>query len=101
MSGNNNTDAEKHHYWQRTIGEAAASGLSIRELCRQRRLRESRFYRRRHRLEERKPGNHLPGPAAAEDYSLLRNLWEHLRPCRGSNMLATSSHGWVAAATGL
>lgn len=37
-------DVEKERYWQRTIGEAARSGISIREFCRQRRLKESQFY---------------------------------------------------------
>jgi len=37
-------DAEKARYWQRTIREAVRSGMSIREFCRQRRLKESRFY---------------------------------------------------------
>ena len=43
-------DAEKTRYWQRTIGEAARSGLSIRQFCRQRRLRESQFYWWQHKL---------------------------------------------------
>jgi hypothetical protein len=38
------TDVEKERYWQRIIGEAARSGKSIREFCRQRRLKESQFY---------------------------------------------------------
>ena len=37
-------DVEKQRYWQRTIGEAARSGISIREFCRQRRLKEPQFY---------------------------------------------------------
>jgi hypothetical protein len=37
-------DAEKARYWERTISEAARSGMSIRAFCRQRRLRESQFY---------------------------------------------------------
>lgn len=37
-------DAEKARYWQRTIREAVRSGMSIREFCRQRRLKESQFY---------------------------------------------------------
>jgi|SRR5208337_188526 len=37
-------DVEKARYWQRTIREAVRSGMSIREFCRQRRLRESQFY---------------------------------------------------------
>ncbi len=37
-------DAEKSRYWQRTISEAARSGISIREFCRRRRLREGQFY---------------------------------------------------------
>lgn len=37
-------DVEKARYWQRTISEAARSGMSIRAFCRERRLRESQFY---------------------------------------------------------
>jgi len=39
-----NHDVEKQRYWQRTIGDAARSGMSIREFCRQRRVKESQFY---------------------------------------------------------
>ncbi len=44
MMGSGKGDAEKARYWQRTISEAARSGMSIREFCRRRRLRESQFY---------------------------------------------------------
>ncbi len=37
-------DVEKERRWQKTIREAARSGLSIREFCRQRKLHESQFY---------------------------------------------------------
>ena len=37
-------DVAKHRHWQITIGEAARSGLSIREFCRQRKLTVSHFY---------------------------------------------------------
>lgn len=37
-------DVEKARFWQRRIREAARSGLSTREFCRQRRLHESQFY---------------------------------------------------------
>jgi hypothetical protein len=37
-------DVAKHRHWQRTIGEAARSGLSIREFCRQRKITVSHFY---------------------------------------------------------
>jgi hypothetical protein len=39
-----NHDVEKQRYWQKTIGDAARSGMSIREFCRQRRLKDSQFY---------------------------------------------------------
>jgi hypothetical protein len=54
MSGKKGTDVEKRRYWQQTIGEAARSGVSIREFCRQRRLRESQFYWWQRRLKERR-----------------------------------------------
>ncbi len=44
MSSRRTGNAEKARYWQRTISEAARSGMSIRAFCRQRRLRESQFY---------------------------------------------------------
>jgi hypothetical protein len=37
-------DVEKRRFWQRAIGEAARSEMSIREFCRRRRLKESQFY---------------------------------------------------------
>jgi hypothetical protein len=37
-------DVEKERYWQKIIPEAVRSGMSIREFCRPRRLKESQFY---------------------------------------------------------
>ena len=42
--GSQNRDVEKERYWQKIIPEAVRSGMSIREFCRQRRLKESQFY---------------------------------------------------------
>ncbi|MGA2630899.1 MAG: hypothetical protein ABSG54_11880 [Terriglobia bacterium] len=39
--GSQNRDVEKERYWQKIIREAVRSGMSIREFCRQRRLKES------------------------------------------------------------
>ena len=50
MSESGKGDAEKARYWQRTISEAAQSGISIRQFCRQRRLKESQFYWWQHKL---------------------------------------------------
>ena len=41
---------EKARFWQSTMREAARSGLSIREFCRQRKLKECQFYWWQHRL---------------------------------------------------
>jgi len=65
MSDSGKGDAEKARYWQRAISEAAQSGISIRQFCRQRRLKESQFYWWQHKLRARgqagttsKPGGH-------------------------------------------
>jgi hypothetical protein len=50
MSGGKG-DAEKARFWQRTIREAARSGMSIREFCRQRRVKEGQFYWWQHKLK--------------------------------------------------
>jgi hypothetical protein len=46
-------DVEKARFWQKAIREAARSGLSTREFCRQRKLHESQFYWWQRRLAAR------------------------------------------------
>ena len=46
-------DLEKERYWRSTIREAARSGMSIREFCRRRRVKESGFYWWQRKLKER------------------------------------------------
>jgi hypothetical protein len=56
-------DAKKARHWQELLGEAARSGISIREFCRRRRLKESQFYwwQRRLRLGQRVGAGSRPG----------------------------------------
>jgi len=56
-------DVEKARYWQQRLGEAARSGISIREYCRRHRLKESQFYwwQRRLRLGRGEAGGPQPG----------------------------------------
>ena len=56
-------DMEKERYWQRTIREAARSGMSIREFCRQHRLKESQFYWWQHKLKASRQERRLRGPS--------------------------------------
>jgi transposase len=56
-------DTEKARYWQRTISEAARSGMSIRAFCRQRRLRESQFYWWQHKLRAGREAGTAPRPS--------------------------------------
>jgi transposase len=60
MSSSGKGDAEKARYWQRTISEAARSGMSIRAFCRQRRLRESQFYWWQHKLRASRQAGTTP-----------------------------------------
>jgi len=46
-------DVEKERYWRRVIGEAARSGISIRQFCQQRKLKESQFYWWQRELKKR------------------------------------------------
>ena len=47
-------DVEKERYWAKVMREAARSGKSIREFCRQRKLKESQFYWWQRKLRERR-----------------------------------------------
>ena len=62
MSRREKGDAEKVRYWQRTISEAARSGMSIRAFCRQRRLRESQFYWWQRKLRASRQAGTTPRP---------------------------------------
>ena len=62
MSGGKR-DVEKARYWQHTIREAARSGMSIREFCRQRRLKESQFYWWQHKLKVGRQTLSIRGPS--------------------------------------
>lgn len=46
-------DVAKEARWRKLIGEAARSGLSVREFCRRRRLNENLFYAWRRELKFR------------------------------------------------
>jgi len=64
MSSSGKGDAEKARYWRRTISEAARSGMSIREFCRRRRLRESQFYWWQRKLKAGREEHGLRRPSA-------------------------------------
>ena len=51
-------DVVKETRWRKLIGEAARSGLSIREFCRRRRLDEGQFYAWRLTLQRRGDSGH-------------------------------------------
>ena len=60
-------DREKARYWQRIIRKAAQSGMSVREFCRQHRLKESQFYWWQHKLKAgRQERMRRPGGNRAE-----------------------------------
>jgi hypothetical protein len=46
-------DPSKEQYWRGLVSEWQASGLSVREFCSQRQLRESNFYAWRRELRQR------------------------------------------------
>jgi hypothetical protein len=49
------SDMEKARFWRGVIHEAARSGLSIREFCRRRKLRECQFYWWQRKLTAARP----------------------------------------------
>ncbi len=45
-------DGEKRQHWERIVREAARSGISVSQFCRQHKLKENQFYWWRRRLGE-------------------------------------------------
>jgi hypothetical protein len=68
-------EVEKKRFWQQTIREAIRSKLSIRQFCRQRRLKESQFYWWQRRLNgNRRPGGrHRPSMNGNASFALVSN----------------------------
>ena len=69
-------DVEKKRFWQQTIRDAIRSKLSIREFCRQRRLKESQFYWWQRKLNgnRRRPrGLHRPSMNTNASFALVSN----------------------------
>lgn len=64
MSNVKKLDVVKHRRWRQIIGEAARSGVSIREFCRQRHLKEPQFYWWQRRLREGR-AQHISGRCGA------------------------------------
>ena len=58
-------DTEKQRCWQKTIREAARSGISVREFCQRRKLSVGQFYWWRRRLEQTRQKRRLGKPGAA------------------------------------
>jgi hypothetical protein len=63
-------DVGKERRWQQTIHDAARSGLSTREFCRRRHIKESQFYWWQRRLNQhQRPGDVPPGNHKGQDAS--------------------------------
>ena len=63
MTRSKNQNLEKSRNWRKVIREASRSGLSIREFCRRRRLKERQFYLWQRRLKESRT-DHSPAAFA-------------------------------------
>ncbi len=59
-------DMEKARFWRGVIHEAARSGLSIREFCRRRKLRECQFYWWQRKLTAVRPESRTPKAATGQ-----------------------------------
>lgn len=63
-------DVEKARFWRKAVHDAARSGVSIREFCRQRKLHESQFYWWQRHLAA-KPAPQPKKPAGAASFALV------------------------------
>ena len=71
MTRSKSQDLEKSRSWRKLIREASRSGLSIREFCRRRRLKERQFYVWQRRLKEGRRMNHSQDGAGPATFALV------------------------------
>lgn len=64
-SSHSRRDASKERFWREAVAERAASGVSIRDYCRERGLSEANFYawRRELALRDAEPARREAGPS--------------------------------------
>ena len=65
-------DVEKARFWRMTVRDAARSGLSTREFCRQRKLHESQFYWWQRRLAARPTSPRRKQALQTASFALVR-----------------------------
>jgi len=83
-------NARKARYWQQTLGKAARSGLSIRQFCRRRRLKESQFYWWQRRLRTARPEGAISKPGAREGAASFALVSEDAAEGTGIELYARS-----------
>jgi hypothetical protein len=79
MSKKQQRDKEKERFWRGVIAEAARSGMSIREFCRKRKLKEGQFYwwqrvlkeRRQDRMMRRRGKTHARDGGSQASFALV------------------------------
>lgn len=59
MSSTKRSDEEKERYWEKVVGDAARSGLSIRAYCREHEVKESQFHWWQRKLKGRREEGRL------------------------------------------
>ncbi len=64
-------DVEKARFWRKAVRDAARSGLSTREFCRQRKLHESQFYWWQRHLAARPTFPHRKQAVATTSFALV------------------------------
>jgi hypothetical protein len=64
-------DVEKARFWRQAVRDAARSGLSTREFCRQRKLHESQFYWWQRRLAARPTSPRRKQAAETTSFALV------------------------------
>jgi len=71
MDQSKDQDLQKARSWRKVIREASRSGVSIREFCRRRRLKERQFYVWQRRLQEGRRMNHGQDGAGPATFALV------------------------------
>lgn len=81
MSYGRKLDAGKYRQWRQVLGEATRNGMSIREFCRQRRIKEPQFYWWQRRLKEQRQqrmsghgGGATNGEVGSGSFALVSDL---------------------------
>ena len=84
-------DPAREQHWRGLVSECQTSGLSVREFCSQRQLREANFYAWRRELQQRDARPATPAPAKFVPVTVMPTMAQFEVRCPSGHVVTVTN----------